>query len=218
MSTPASARRLIGQILKDRGVVGEGQVQEALAEQRKHGGLLGQHLIALKSCTRADLAAALAEQAGLEPVDLTRVEPSPEALERIDSSTARAYGVLPITLEHSTLLVAISDPLNTAVLDDLSFTTEYSVRYIADPRDRRRLITGQDFLHRHLVLRQRAGLVRADDRGAAQRFHGGQSANDRVAVCHPGHADGEGDRHCCRQPLRDRPDRESDGRHEHVEP
>ena len=124
----SAERRLLGQILKERGVVREGHVQEALAEQRKHGGLIGQHLIALGACTAADVAGALAEQAGMETVDLTTREPDADALALVDGSTAHAYGVLPIEARGKTLLVAIGDPLNTAVLEDLTFTTGMEVR------------------------------------------------------------------------------------------
>ena len=44
--------------------------------------------------------------------------------------------------------------------------------------------------HRHLILRERSGFIRADHRGAAERFHGGQAADDRVTLCHALHADG----------------------------
>jgi len=124
----AEGRKLLGQILKERGTIREGQVQEALAEQRKHGGLLGQHLVDLGHCSSADVTSALAEQAGLTAVDLEQVTPTEEALARIDASTAHAYGVLPISLAGTTLRVAISDPLNTAVLEDLQFTTGLEVR------------------------------------------------------------------------------------------
>jgi len=123
MSETVTGRKLLGQILKARGVVREGQIQEALAEQRKHGGLIGQHLTGLGHCTSADVAAALAEQAGLSAVDLARVHPSAEALARVDASTAHAYGVLPFELAGGKLRVAIADPLNTAVLEDLAFQT-----------------------------------------------------------------------------------------------
>ena len=122
MSDAGTGRKLLGQILKSKGTVREGQIQEALGEQRKLGGLIGQHLIALGHCTAADVAAALAEQAGLFAVDLESVRPSQAALEAIDASTAHTYGVLPIELKGGVLTVAISDPLNTAVLDDLSFS------------------------------------------------------------------------------------------------
>lgn len=127
-SDQSSGRRLIGQILKDRGVLREGQIQEALAEQRKHGGLIGQHLVDLGHASATDIAAALAEQAGLGAVDLGRVEPTQEALDRVDATTARTFGVLPLSVRGGVLEVAIADPLNTAVLEDLAFTTGLEIR------------------------------------------------------------------------------------------
>ena len=123
----AKGRKLLGQILKARGLVREAQIQEALAEQRKHGGLIGQQLVALGHCKSADVAAALAEQAGLVAVDLARVKPSQEALSKVDASTAHAYCVLPLELAGGRLRVAIADPLNTAVLEDLAFQTGLAI-------------------------------------------------------------------------------------------
>ncbi|MBJ02101.1 MAG: pilus assembly protein PilB [Planctomycetes bacterium] len=124
----AGGRRLLGQIIKERGAVREGQVQEALEEQRKHGGLIGQCLVELGHCTSGDVSAALAEQAGMETVDLATGTPMAEALELVDGSTAHAFCVLPLRLEGDVLTVALADPLNTAVLQDLSFTTGMDVR------------------------------------------------------------------------------------------
>ncbi len=128
MSAGGGGRRLLGQVLKGQGVVKEGQVQEALAEQRKHGGLIGQCLVQIGHCTTAQVARALAEQAGLEVVDLSRVVPEKGALALVDASTAHAYGVLPLRVEGKTLIVAIADPLNTAVLEDLRFQKGVEVR------------------------------------------------------------------------------------------
>jgi len=127
MSEPGTGRKLLGQILKARGILREGQIQEALAEQRKHGGLIGQHLVALKHCTSADVTSALAEQAGLVTIDLARVQPGEDALALVDSTTAHAYCVLPLELSAGKLRVAIADPLNTAVLEDLAFQTGLSI-------------------------------------------------------------------------------------------
>jgi type IV pilus assembly protein PilB len=121
-------RKLLGQILKAQGVLREGQLQEALALQRKQGGLIGQCLIQLSFCTPADLARALAEQAGIELVDLTKVAPEKAALALVDATTAHTFGVLPLRVEGKTLVVAIADPLNTAVTEDLRFSTGVDVR------------------------------------------------------------------------------------------
>ena len=106
----------------------EGQVQEALAGQRKHGGLIGQHLVDLGHCSQADVAMALAEQAGLETVDLGAVEPAPDVLALVDSNTAHAFGVLPLEARGRSLKVAIGDPLNLGVLEDLAFTTGLEIQ------------------------------------------------------------------------------------------
>ncbi|MCP5023578.1 MAG: hypothetical protein GY930_17645, partial [bacterium] len=118
----------MGQILKGAGAVGEGDVQAALADQRKHGGLIGQCLVARGACTDAQVASALAEQAGLKSVDLTRETPEPEALELVDGSVAHTFLVLPLRIEDGELVVALADPLNQAVLEDLAFTTGRSIR------------------------------------------------------------------------------------------
>ncbi len=130
MSEPASGRRLLGQVLKDRGVIKESQVQAALGEQRRHGGLIGQCLVTMGACSESDVTMALAVQAGLEAVDLAQVSPESEALEAVDGSAAHAYGVLPLRVEAGTLVVALADPMNSAVLEDLAFTTGFQVRAV----------------------------------------------------------------------------------------
>lgn len=123
-----TGRRLLGQILKDKGKVREGQIQEALGEQRKNGGLIGQCLVALGTTTQADIVMALAEQGGMETVDLSTITPQAEAMALVDSSMAHAFTVFPLRLEGDVLTVALGDPQNVAVLQDLGFSTGMEVR------------------------------------------------------------------------------------------
>jgi len=141
----AQGRQPIGQILKSRGCVREADIQRALAEQRKHGGLIGQCLVSMGACTAADVALALGEQAGLEAVDLTSFQPVPDALALVDGSAAHAYGVLPLRMEGTTLVVALADPLNTAVLEDLQFSTGTRVRGAVADADRIRELVEQHY-------------------------------------------------------------------------
>lgn len=127
-------RRLLGQVLKEGGGVHEGQIQEGLAAQRKEGGLLGDNLLRLGHVQPGQLQVALARQAGFEPWDLDERPPDPAATGRLDSSTARTFTVLPVAVEGNTLIVAIGDPANAAVLTDVGFLTNMEVRaVIADP-------------------------------------------------------------------------------------
>jgi type IV pilus assembly protein PilB len=126
-------RRLLGQILKESGAIHEGMVQEALAAQREKGGRIGEILIGMQCITAADLAKALGEQAGLGYHDLAAVPPQPDAIQKVDLATARAFGILPVSLQGKVLKVALADPANVAMLHDLGFTTGCEIQgVIAD--------------------------------------------------------------------------------------
>ncbi len=116
-------RRLLGQILKEFGLIHEGMVQEALQVQRDKGGRIGEILVAMKCIEPKDVARALASQAGLDFHDLAATPPAQDAVAKIDLATARAFGILPVALQGKVLKVAIGDPANAAVLADLGFTT-----------------------------------------------------------------------------------------------
>ena len=69
----------------------------------------------------------------------------------------------------------------------------------------------------HAVLRERAGLIRADDLRAAERFDRRQTADDRVAAGHVRNADGKDDRNDRGETLRDGSHGERDRDHKGVE-
>jgi type IV pilus assembly protein PilB len=134
-------RQLLGQILKARGVVREGDIQRALAEQRKHGGLIGQCLISIGACTSGQVAMALGEQAGMETIELAGFTPDPDVLALVDGTACHTYGVLPVRMDGGALIVAIADALNSAVLQDLSFSTGVEVRgAVADAEEIKKLV------------------------------------------------------------------------------
>ena len=128
-------RKLIGQILKERGVLHEGQVQEALAIQREKGGPIGRILIGLGHLTDAQLNLALGIQQGLEVVDLDETPIDAELATRLDASSAEVFQVVPVREDDDgTLVVALADPLNANFLDELKFLVGSEVRgVIADP-------------------------------------------------------------------------------------
>ena len=129
-----AARRLLGQILKEFGLIHEGNVQEALQTQRDHGGRIGEILVDMKCIEPTDVARALGEQAGLGYHDLAADPPQQDAIAKVELGTARAFGILPVKIEGGTMTVAIADPANVAMLSDLGFTTGCEiVGVVADP-------------------------------------------------------------------------------------
>jgi type IV pilus assembly protein PilB len=116
-------RKLLGEILKEMKKVNQGQIQEALAIQREKGGQIGTVLLQLKFIENADLVKALAIQSEMEIVDLAAIQIPASTLARVDAQTAQAFRVVPFREEPGVLHVALADPMNTAVLDDLAFMT-----------------------------------------------------------------------------------------------
>ena len=126
-------RKLIGQILKERGHVHEGHVQEALSVQRAKGGLIGKILVDLGRLTTAQLQLALGVQQGFEVVDLDQVEVPPDVVKRVDASSATVFKVVPVKQEGGTLFVALADPLNAHFLQELEVLAGCEVKgLIAD--------------------------------------------------------------------------------------
>ncbi len=82
---------------------------------------------------------------------------------------------------------------------------------IALARHRKPLSPAVHGARRHLVERERAGLVRADHRGAAEGLDGRELLHDRAIARHATHAQRQRDGNDRRQSLGDRRDRERDG-------
>jgi len=114
------SRKRIGQLLIERGIVTEAQVKEALEQAKTQGGALGQMLVQLGYATEDDVVHALAEQAGMNVVELEKMDNiPPDVLDRVSPSLAKIYRVVPVKFEDNTLTVAMADPLNVNALDDL---------------------------------------------------------------------------------------------------
>ena len=115
-------RAMIGEILVEMGCATETQVQEALelqmnGDERK----IGQILIETEVVKDEDMACALAEQQGIEMVDLEFLDLPREITDRIPQDRARQYNVVPIDFADDILTVAIADPLDLVSLDELRF-------------------------------------------------------------------------------------------------
>ncbi|MDJ0520953.1 MAG: ATPase, T2SS/T4P/T4SS family [Planctomycetota bacterium] len=131
----ARTKKLLGQILKEMKVVHEGMIQEALATQRAEGGQIGQILVRNGHIDEATLQQGLARQAGMEMVDLGSVHFDDDLLSAVDANTAKMFNILPVRREGSKLVVALSNPSNTAVLEDLRFMTGGDVEGVLAPED-----------------------------------------------------------------------------------
>lgn len=115
-------RRPIGEILLEQGLITSEQVQQVLAEQAKRGGVFGKLAIELGFVTEKQILNALGQQCGMEVVDLTQIDIHPQVINRVRYSMAKVYRIIPIRFKDEVLTVAMADPMNISVLDDLRLT------------------------------------------------------------------------------------------------
>jgi type II secretory ATPase GspE/PulE/Tfp pilus assembly ATPase PilB-like protein len=105
MTGDAFRQKPLGQILKEMELISEGQLQEALALQRKEGGVLGMILVRLGYVANEEVLLALAAQLGMEVVDL--FELPPEAFEREEVTFDHFPATDPDPIAHSPPVVKL---------------------------------------------------------------------------------------------------------------
>jgi type IV pilus assembly protein PilB len=128
MTTVKRKSKQLGQILIELGLITPEQLETALDEHQKTPKALGRVLIDLGMIKEADLVRALAEQVGLEFVDLTDTQIDPATTALLPEALARRYRALPIGERDGKLLVAMSDPANVYALDDIRTITGRDVQ------------------------------------------------------------------------------------------
>jgi type IV pilus assembly protein PilB len=126
MAMMGKRRKLLGQILKEIELVTEGDIQEALAKQKKTGGLIGKILIDAGVCSEGDITMALAAQNDMSFVDLAGVDIPIELLDLLTEAQAQTYRVVPLEFDAAkkTLVVAMDDPTKIVVFDELTFALQ----------------------------------------------------------------------------------------------
>ena len=116
-----SDNQTIKDILLNSGVCAEDQMQEIEEEHYRTGKPLKEIAVDFQIVTDDQMLEILATSLGMEIVDLNTVDPPKSVIEVIDGDTARMMGVCPIQEEDGVLTVAVRNPLNYQIADELRF-------------------------------------------------------------------------------------------------
>ncbi len=125
VSAPAADR--IGEQLVRESLINQEQLSRALDDARANGTRVGFSLVKLGFLAEQDLVRALARQHRVPAVDLERVKLDPKILKLIPTEIATKHQVLPLRRVGRTLTVAMSNPTDLGVIDDLKFITRLDI-------------------------------------------------------------------------------------------
>lgn len=146
------ARKKLGEMLIEAGVLSEQGLRTALNEQRRWGGTLGHKLVDMKLVSEADLVRVLSLQLNLPTIDLDTVHVSQAVLDLVPAELAAEHNIIPFAQQMKFLDVAMTDPTNLGILDELRIRTQLNIRpYLAGPRMVERALSrlyGRGFGHR----------------------------------------------------------------------
>jgi len=117
------SKKKIGEILIEHGSANQDEVVAAISAAKDSGKRVGEVLVEQGTCTEVQVAKALAEQFGVEFVDLTKAE----AATKIDRSLLKddlqkKFTMVPMRKEKNALLLLVHDPLDLAAIDAIGMT------------------------------------------------------------------------------------------------
>jgi len=126
-----TSHKKIGEILIENGLISESQLTEVLAEQRKSGSKLGDIIAKKGWVSREEIDRCLTIQKGISTFNLAGYIIEPEVVRLIPEEFARKYKLMPVFVVESTLTVAMADPSNVFIIDELQRTTKLNVEPVA---------------------------------------------------------------------------------------
>ena len=113
-----SSKRL-GEILTEKGLITEAQLQDALKEQRINNRFLGDILIGKGWVSNESLLEALAEQFDIPLVDLKTEYIDMGLARRFSSELILSHKCFPLRQDEESITVAIINPLDAAVISKI---------------------------------------------------------------------------------------------------
>ena len=120
------------QMLVESGVLSPEQVMRAQGTAQHERLPFAQVIVRDGFVLSWDLAAMIAVHMGLELIDLRTQDIQHEALALLPEEMAKRYGVLPVRMRERVLIVALTDPTDLQLLQDLTVRTGCTIEPVVD--------------------------------------------------------------------------------------
>jgi type IV pilus assembly protein PilB len=117
----------IGELLLRENLITREQLDTALKEQQQGGTRIGFSLVSSGAVSEPDLTRLLSRQYRVPAVDLSEVEVDAKILQLVPADFSTKHLVLPLRRVGRTLTVAMVNPTDLGVVDDLKFITRFDV-------------------------------------------------------------------------------------------
>jgi type IV pilus assembly protein PilB len=116
----------IQRLLVDAGLV----TAEDWKRAQEKGGSVIESLLSSGTLEESAFLEAIGRAARIPPIDLSRITPDPSAIQCLPQETCVEYGLLPISKNGDVLTIALSDPFDVLLLDDLKRRAGCQIRHV----------------------------------------------------------------------------------------
>jgi type IV pilus assembly protein PilB len=117
----------LGELLIKRNYITTDQLKRASEEQKLKGGRLESNLVRLGYIKEDELLSFLSAQYRVLSIKISKIEINPNVIKLIPSSTVKKYFIIPVHRVGPKLTLAMSDPSNIVVIDEIKFMTGFNV-------------------------------------------------------------------------------------------
>ena len=123
----AALMGMLGQRLLDAGLIKESHLETALNRKKDNGGFLGEILIEMGVVTAKQIGQTLQEAIDVPYVDLGDTQVEQPAVDLVSEHYQRRNKIFPFKIEGRSIHVAMADPLNLMIIDDIHMMTGLKV-------------------------------------------------------------------------------------------
>ncbi len=139
---PANVASPLLDLIRSQGLLDDLQLEEVIEEHNRSGKAFSEILQDFGFLDMDTQLQMIANHLGTEVVQLSERDLTPEILSAVPADAARMYKCLPVAVHDSSVHLALADPLNPAMLDELAYVIRKEiVPVVADPGEIERAVS-----------------------------------------------------------------------------
>jgi hypothetical protein len=116
-------RKRLGEVLQDRGKISAASLQKLFEEQQGKVVRLGELILERGLVDKASPVKAIEEVSRVPYLDCAAVQCGTKILQSVPGAMATRLVVLPIRIDQGRIVIAMAEPQNVTIIDELRFTT-----------------------------------------------------------------------------------------------
>jgi type IV pilus assembly protein PilB len=128
----------------EQGIIERGQTDDITSEIANSGKDIVHVLVDFGFVTKDQFYQVIAGSLGVDYVDLSEFEPATEVIHAIPGGLARLHGAFPVAISGNDLSVALVDPLNPSIAEDLRFALGKNIYVLVADINR-----VEELIHKH---------------------------------------------------------------------